>query len=248
MDNDQPTTIGEILLLPPSQGRDNKTWVGGPFEGIVRNPAERKGQGYVFYTCVLHDPHQSHLKIEATSDIDFRGMDGQLIEVSGKGISREEYKGIAKVKLGKNASVRVVGRPSGAAPDSSDTASAPATGKAERHPYGPAVGGSIEIAANAILQAGLAVPGSPEFSTLLFQIGSDVLRVNEHMEAGNLAPGPKKRAGAGDEDAEAQAKAEAMAKAKAEAEAKARMKAELEREAAEANMAPDDEEDDDVPF
>lgn len=257
---DEPTTIAEILMMEPSRSKEDKSWIGGTFEAVVRR-AEKiapRGKTYHFFTAYLHDPHQDHLKIKCTSDIDFTRFEGELVEIGGTGISREEYKGIPEIKMGRNATAHVCGsaprpEPEDRAAESSATTAARPESKGERHPYGPAIGGAIQNAVNCILQSGMAMPGTPEFSTLLFQIASDILRVNEYMESGKLAPGPKKRAAGGQqiddpEDAEAKQR-EAEEKAKAAAAAKAKAAAEkAAREAEEANLNEEEEDDDDVPF
>ena len=267
--DDEPTTIPEILDMEPSRSKDEKAWIGGTFEAVVRRAKriQPKGVNWHFFTCYLHDPQNDHIAIKATSDVDFVSMEGDLVEVSGNGISREQYlkgtdypskyEGDPEIKMGKNAQVQVIGSgraPSGSKADSGrgrETATTAATGgdgkKGKRVPYGPAVGGSLEIASRAIsAMKNPPQPGTSEWAKLLFEVGSDVLRLNEVMEKGLLADMAKVREGGVDEEAEAEKKAEAERKAKEEATRKAAEEA--ERRAQEEANEDDEDLEDDVPF
>ena len=252
--------------MEPSRSKDEKAWIGGTFEAVVRRAKriQPKGASWHFFTCYLHDPQNDHIAIKATSDVDFVSMEGDLVEVSGNGISREQYlkgtdyptkhEGDPEIKMGKNAQVQVIG--SGRAPSESEPArgrdAAPAaTGgdgkKAKRVPYGPAVGGSLEIASRAISEMdNPPQPGTSEWAKLLFEVGSDVLRLNEVMEKGLLADMAKVREGGVDPEAEAEKKAEAERKAKEEADRKAAEEA--ERKAQEQANQDDEDLEEDCPF
>jgi hypothetical protein len=254
--NDEPTTVAEILEMEPSRGRD-KSWVGGPFTAIVKNAKERRPRsgGRAFYTCELEDPENSNNYLEATADIEFTRMEGSLVEVSGQGISREEYNGKPQVKMGRNAMVQVVSAGGGGSSRSSEPRntqppareqSAPASGGEDR-PYGPAVGGAVETAATAIMAMDKPPqPGTPEFAKLLWEVASDVFRVNHLLQSSfkKLAAKASDRAdpeGARNREDAARKKAEEEAKRRAEEEERQRQ---AEREA---NQEADPEEDD-VPF
>ena len=266
--DDEPTSVTEILDMEPSSGKDNKSWIGGPFEAVIKRPKkiEPQGRNYCFFTCNMHDPTNDRMHIKATSDVDFVALDGEMVEVSGNGISREEWKkgtdyprkgdGVPEIKMGSNASVQVIGSAPKARTESRSDNRAPArttakvADKAERTPYGPAVGGSIEQANTAILaMPDHPAPGTPEFAHLILEVASDFLRVNEYMENGGLAPTAKDRANpeAAKERAakanEAKAKAIAEEKAKAEAQEAARRAADKE-----SNQGGEEDLDDDIPF
>ncbi len=255
--NDEPTTIPEILDMEPSRGRD-KAWVQGSFQGVVKNAVERKGRerGTYFYICELEDPQDSNAFLEATSAVDFTQLEGQLVEVSGNGISREEYNRKPQVKLGKNAMVQVVGGASGRSDDRRDdrrsdppardtrktATEAKDEGGHDERPYGPAVGNALEIAGRAIsAEAKHPTPGTPEWAKLLLEVATDVYRVNLYMTGGHLADKVADRA---NPEAAAERKAEAAAKKKAEEEAERKAAEQAEKEA---NKESDPEEDD-VPF
>lgn len=217
--NDEPTTLAAILEMEPSRGRD-KAWIPGRFEAVVKNAKEKRPKrgGPAFYSCELEDPHNNKLYIEATADVDFTRLEGNLVEVSGNGISREEYNGKPQLKMGRNAIVQTIGAGSGRG-DSRDRNPPPRTGSSRdrapardaapprdtgaadqpERPYGPAIGNALDIAANAILTKDLAEPGTPEFAALLLDIASDVYRVNKHMAAGHFAPKASERDGRGSE-------------------------------------------------
>jgi hypothetical protein len=250
--------VAEILEMEPSRGRD-KSWVGGPFTAIVKNAKERRPRsgGRAFYTCELEDPDNSNNYLEATADVDFTRMEGSLVEVSGQGISREEYNGKAQVKMGRNAMVQVVSGGGGGSNRSSESrnthppareqsTSAPASGGEER-PYGPAVGGAVETAAVAIMAMDKPPqPGTPEFAKLLWEVASDVFRVNHLLQSSfkKLADKASDRAdpeGAKKRDDAARKKAEEEAKRRAEEEERQRQ---AEREANQER----DLDDEDVPF
>lgn len=197
--------------MNPSRG-GQKSWV-GPFQCVVRNGQERQSRsgGRSFFTAELEDPHNSQVFIRATADANFTRLEGALVEVFGPGISREEYNGQSELKIGRNATVQQIGNITAAqrtarAPQrgyaparSADSqrgparpTSAPAVPRPDTRPedreYGPAVGNALQIASNAILHAGLAAPGTSAFAKHLWEIASDVLRVNKFMAAGKLAP------------------------------------------------------------
>jgi len=214
MANDM-TTIGQLLEQPPSQGTE-KSWVNGSFQAIVRNGEFKQARSGNWYgRCLLQDPQLGNITIAAIGEINFQQMDGCLVEIGGTGITREDFKGKPQIKMGKTAMCQIIGSgrmsnppggqapppqqqqqpPQGYAPPAQgyqpppqQQQAPPAASQAQRVAYGPAVGNAIEIAARAIVTAGLAVPGTPKFASLLFEVGSDVLRISEFMEGGKLAP------------------------------------------------------------
>lgn len=179
--------------MSPSSGRE-KAWVSGPFTAVVRNPEEKRTRNGSFFTCELEDPDDPNAFLEATADIDFVSMKDRLIEISGGGVSREEYRGKPQVKCGRKTTARIIGggqdEARRSAPPDRNAPAARTEGGAQREsqrPYGPAIGAALHLAHEGIMIHKLAVPGSPEYPRLLWEIASDVLRVNQYMESGHLA-------------------------------------------------------------
>lgn len=186
--------------MQPSRGKDfrDKSWIPGPFTCVVKNAREMQGRnGSRFYSAELEDPENPRIMIEATADIDFTRLQGDLVEITGSGISREEYQGNAQLKMGRKAEAHVISSKAHRAPTGPpsrpDTRAAggssrqPPAASAER-PYGPAIGNALDLATRCILDANLATPGTPEFVVELLGIASDIMRVNAYMAAGHLAP------------------------------------------------------------
>lgn len=239
-------TIGEILEMSPGD-RQNAVWINDDFEAVLSDP--KRGQGKAPNTAVLTDPHNSGISILGN----FFGTDpsryaNKVVHISGKGISRTEYKGTQQVTIGDKTTIQVVGdaKPSQAP----KTGTGPA-GSASGAPHGAQVGMAVnnaitilrEIHAKGDEQAAMAYFTGLEFSKDLYIVSSDILRIARVLEAGKLADSPKHRA---DPDAaKKEEEAKRLAAEKAEAERKA--KEEEERKAANQSSggAATDE---DVPF
>lgn len=239
-------TIGEILEMSPGD-RQNAVWINDDFEAVLSDP--KRGQGKAPNTAVLTDPHNSGISILGN----FFGVDpakwaNKVVHISGKGISRTEYKGTQQVTIGDKATIQVVGD---AKPSQAPKAGTGPTGSASGNPHGAQVGMAVnnaitilrEIHAKGDEQAAMAYFTGLEFSKDLYIVSSDILRIARVLEAGKLADSPKHRA-----DPDAAKREEEARKAKEEEERK--KKEEEERKAKEAanQSSGGSVEQDDVPF
>lgn len=236
-------TIGEILEMVPGD-RQNVTWINEDFEAVVSDI--KRGSGKAPSTAVLTDPHNSGIAILGN----FFGVDpsrfaGKVCHISGKGISRTEYKGTQQVTMGDKATIQIVGD---AKPGQAATPAGAAKSAGIPNAEGQAIGNAITNACSLIKETLPQNAGdwltSPDFSRELWTIASDILRVSRMLNAGKLADPAKVR----NEDPEAKAKREAEEKAAAEkAEAERKAKEEAEKKAANQSTSSGDV-DQDVPF
>lgn len=241
-------TIGEILELTPGD-RQNTTWVNDDFEAVVSDV--KRGQGKAPSTAVLTDPHNPGIAIVGN----FFGTDpsrfaGKIVHVSGKGISRTEYKGTQQVTMGDKATIQIVGD---AKPGSAGKAGASgAAGSSSSAIHGATVGMAVNQAAAILREFPPCDQGKEHdyftgtaFSKDLWTIASDIIRISRVLEAGKIAESPKTR----NEDPQDKAKREAEEKATAEkAEADRIAKEEAERKAANQFTPGTGNLDEDVPF
>lgn len=237
-------TIGEILEMSPGD-RQNAVWINDDFECVLSDP--KRGQGKAPNTAVLTDPHSSGISILGN----FFGTDpsryaNKVIHVSGKGISRTEYKGTQQITIGDKATIQIVGD---AKPSQAPTAASKAAAGIQSS-EGQAIGNAITNACSLLKaafdandQAPLDYFQSQQFSKDLFTTASDILRISRLLNAGKLADPAKVR----NEDPQERAKREAEEKAaaeKAEAERKAKEEAEKKAQGQGASSNVDE----DVPF
>lgn len=197
-ERDETTTIGEILELAPGD-RENKAWINGRFVAVVRHAQARKSQqGGFFYTAILHDPDSPDISIEASGSCNLVPYEGKVVEISGSSMSRDEYKGKPVIRMGSKVRVATMGAaaPAAAAPRQRtgfNTATSSGTGTGAPFIPPEAVGAAVNKAVDAILSAGLAVPGTPHFAKMLHEVASDIFRVSDHIKKGHLALPASKR-------------------------------------------------------
>lgn len=111
--NGKPMTVGELLAMPAGD-KQNASWVNYPFEGTVTairagrdNPKTGKRSPD---ELTLADPADHRVAITVTLfGRDGSAFDGRTIRVSGKGISRGEYKGKPQVSVGDKAEIEILG-------------------------------------------------------------------------------------------------------------------------------------------
>ncbi len=245
-------TIGEILEMSPGD-RQNAVWINDDFECVLSDP--KKGQGKAPNTAVLTDPHSSGISILGN----FFGTDpsryaGKVVHISGKGISRTEYKGTQQVTIGDKATIQIVGDAKPGQAGKSPAASAGGGGAASNSViHGATVGMAMNQACENIrlTMTGLAPEavdayyGGTEFSKDLWTQASDIIRIARVLEAGKLADAPKVR----NEDPQDKAKREAEEKAAAEkAEAERKAKEEQARKESNQSAPGAGNVDEDVPF
>ena len=212
---DPPITIGQILELAPGD-RDNKQWVNGVLTCGICDVRPNK----IGFSATLFDPGNTNVALVAKffgSGID--RLEGQVITLSGGGMSWGEYKGACELAVGQKCRIECEGQatPAFQAPPAPRASvpvrsSAPATSVANRgvsapmagHPAGRstsediAIGRATNNAIALLSKFGADKPidwlDSDDFRMRLYVLTSDLLNV-EKAVAQKPAPTSKQRAG-----------------------------------------------------
>ena len=212
---DPPITIGQILELAPGD-RDNKQWVNGVLTCGICDVKPNK----IGFSATLFDPDNTNVALVAKffgSGID--RLEGQVITLSGGGMSWGEYKGACELAVGQKTRIECEGKaqPAFQAPPAPRASvpvrsSAPATSVANRgvssptagHPAGRstsediAIGRATNNAIALLSKFGADKPidwlDSDDFRMRLYVLTSDLLNV-EKAVANKPAPTSKQRAG-----------------------------------------------------
>lgn len=212
---DPPITIGQILELAPGD-KDNKQWVNGVLTCGICDVKPNK----IGFTATLFDPDNTNVAVTAKffgSGID--RLEGQVITLSGGGMSWGEYKGACELAVGQKTKIECEGQatPAFQAPPAPRASvpvrsAAPASSVANRgvsaptagHPAGRstsediALGRASNNAIALLAKFGADKPidwlDSDDFRMRLYVLTSDLLHV-EKAVASKPAPTSKQRAG-----------------------------------------------------
>ena len=212
---DPPITIGQILEMAPGD-RDNKQWINGVLTAGICDVKPNK----IGFSATLFDPDNTNVAVTAKffgSGID--RLEGQVITLSGGGMSWGEYKGQCELAVGQKTRIECEGQaqPAFQAPPAPRAAvpvhsAHPAPSVANRgvsapmagHPAGRSTAEDIAIGratnnAVALLKEFVADKGmdwldSDDFRMRLYILTSDLLNV-EKAVASKPAPSSKQRAG-----------------------------------------------------
>ena len=212
---DPPITIGQILELAPGD-RDNKQWVNGVLTCGICDVKPNK----IGFSATLFDPDNTNVALVAKffgSGID--RLEGQVITLSGGGMSWGEYKGACELAVGQKTRIECEGQaqPAFQAPPAPRASvpvrsSAPATSVANRgvsapmagHPAGRstsediAIGRATNNAIALLSKFGADKPidwlDSDDFRMRLYVLTSDLLLVEKAVSS-KPAPTSKQRAG-----------------------------------------------------
>ena len=212
---DPPITIGQILELAPGD-RDNKQWVNGVLTCGICDVKPNK----IGFSATLFDPDNTNVALVAKffgSGID--RLEGQVITLSGGGMSWGEYKGACELAVGQKTRIECEGQatPAFQAPPAPRASvpvrsSAPATSVANRgvssptagHPAGRstsediAIGRATNNAIALLSKFGADKPidwlDSDDFRMRLYVLTSDLLNVEKAVSS-KPAPTSKQRAG-----------------------------------------------------
>ena len=212
---DPPITIGQILELAPGD-RDNKQWVNGVLTCGICDVKPNK----IGFSATLFDPDNTNVALVAKffgSGID--RLEGQVITLTGGGMSWGEYKGQCELAVGQKTRIECEGQATPAfqatpAPRASVPvrSAAPAASVANRgvsapmagHPAGRstsediAIGRATNNAIALLSKFGADKPidwlDSDDFRMRLYVLTSDLLNV-EKAVANKPAPTSKQRAG-----------------------------------------------------
>ena len=212
---DPPITIGQILELAPGD-KDNKQWVNGVLTCGICDVKPNK----IGFSATLFDPDNTNVALVAKffgSGID--RLEGQVITLSGGGMSWGEYKGACELAVGQKCRIECEGQaqPAFQAPPAPRASvpvrsSAPATSVANRgvssptagHPAGRstsediAIGRATNNAIALLSKFGADKPidwlDSDDFRMRLYVLTSDLLNVEKAVSS-KPAPTSKQRAG-----------------------------------------------------
>lgn len=213
--SDPPITIGQILELAPGD-RDNKQWVNGVLTCGICDVKPNK----IGFSATLFDPDNTNVALVAKffgSGID--RLEGQVITLSGGGMSWGEYKGACELAVGQKTRIECEGQatpafqappaPRASVPVRSAT---PAPSVANRgvsapmagHPAGRstsediAIGRATNNAIALLSKFGADKPidwlDSDDFRMRLYILTSDLLNVEKAVSS-KPAPTSKQRAG-----------------------------------------------------
>lgn len=215
----KPITLADVLRIPAGAPGGDPSWVNGIFEAYVHESSTFEAQGNRSSKLTLLDPADGRIQITFT----VWGMSnppapGTFVTVTGQGIQRREYEGEPQISgKAESVEVRAIGAPSPAqAPQQAELypppapvpPPAPAPSRAPVGPpsgtprfSGPMVGGAVKIASELI--AGIPGRGidyydSSDFTVELYRIASHILRVQEVIQGGKIAPKPGERVPMGD--------------------------------------------------
>lgn len=213
--SDPPITIGQILELAPGD-KDNKQWINGVLTCGICDVKPNK----IGFSATLFDPSNTNVAVTAKffgSGID--RLEGQVITLSGCGMSWGEYKGQCELAVGQKCRIECEGQatPAFQAPPAPRASvpvrtPAPAASVANRgvsaptagHPAGRstsediALGRASNNAIALLAKFGADKPidwlDSDDFRMRLYVLISDLLNV-EKAVASKPAPTSKQRAG-----------------------------------------------------
>ena len=238
-DQTRPLTIAEVYELPAGT-KDDTTWIDQGVTAVVRKIEKRaaKTGNRTIYKCTLGDP-TGHVAVEMALFAPPRFNEGDVIEITGKGIRRTEYNGTAQIDVGKKVEIHVLGQSVHHEEQATREAQSKLALDGEPFPVpgqtvGNAINNAIELRTHTLTNAGemIAALEQPEFWHGVYTTASDIIRVARLLEKGRLAPAVKerkdpegaKRAAAEREAADKRAAAKAEAKRRAELEEEERQK------------------------
>ena len=213
--SDPPITIGQILELAPGD-KDNKQWVNGVLTAGICDVRPNK----IGFSATLFDPDNTNVAVTAKffgSGID--RLEGQVITLSGGGMSWGEYKGQCELAVGQKTRIECEGQatpafqappaPRASVPVRSATPSASVANRGVSaptagHPAGRstaediAIGRATNNAVALLAKFGADKPidwlDSDDFRMRLYILTSDLLNV-EKAVGSKPAPSSKQRAG-----------------------------------------------------
>lgn len=206
----QLLSVSEVYEMHPG-GDDNPAWINPGMRAVVRSIAEKKSKaGKPFFPCVLADETGS-ATVECSLFTRPKFSEGDVIELSGKGLRRGEYNGKAQVSVGRETEVHLVGK----SVHHAEQAQAAATGApAVNGQLQPVAGQAVGCALNQAMEMHRGIYSPEELREMLkrpgffwdsvYEMASDQLRIARLLERGKLKPSIKEREGRGAPPAPAQ--------------------------------------------
>ena len=214
--SDQHTTLAAILATPLNPDPQARTWVNGSFLATVTDLQERQAKtGRTFWVARLVDPEQPEVSAETAFFTYPLKYSGRLCRFGGGGMYRDEYQGKAKIGIGQKTTITVLdgseraaaqvpqAQPQGAFRPAGRVQAQPAAqiaanGPQGALPRGPILGVTVGMAMNCAIRTiaqvpDAPIPGSAAWTKRIHLIASDVLRVAQALERGQLAPPASER-------------------------------------------------------
>jgi len=188
-------SVEEVLELPPGDDQ-NATWINPGFKAVVREikrTQTKKAPVRAMNICTLgSETGAAEISLTVFAAVKFE--EGDLIEVSGQGLRRTEYNGLAQVTMGKNTEIHILGK-SAHAPEQAERKAAGAP-PIDNKGHFPISGQTVGMAMKESLAlAGMAAGGitrdvlkDPLFWQDVKTYAGNIIRISRSLEAGKLSP------------------------------------------------------------
>lgn len=186
--NEKPLSIAEAFELTP------ETWINDGVQGVAASIENKKSKaGKPYWRVTLRDETGS-AQLGLSMFFAPKFGEGDLIEITGKGIKRGEYNGNAEISIGKDSKINTVGKSVHADEQQQRAATLqPAVNGTRPHIEGQTVGMAMKEAI-ALLTIGMerdeldAVTADPKFFRRIWEVSSHLVRVSCYLKAGHMAP------------------------------------------------------------
>lgn len=196
---EKPLSVAEVCELVPG-GENNPCWINGGFTGVVKEIKRTtvKKTGRPMNICTIGDTTGSAvISMTVFNAVPFN--EGDVIEVSGQGLRRTEYNGLAQVSLSQKSEIHLLGKSVHHPEQVERKANSEPAIDGTLHPVpGQSVGMALNNALT-LLSTG-ATPTEierdvnlPEFWEKVYTVASDIIRVSRLLESGKLAEPVKNR-------------------------------------------------------
>jgi len=193
--SEQLLSIAQVFAMAPGD-EQNAAWVNPGAIAVVREIKTIKTKaGKEFFPCILADQVGSET-VSCSFFTRPKFQEGDVIELSGKGLRRKEYNGKAEIAVGKDTVINIVGKSVHHAEQTQAAATgAPAVNGTAQHVAGQTVGMAIKEAitlASLTTKMGMSreILADPLFWHDVKQYASNIIRVSRSLENGKLTPPP----------------------------------------------------------
>ena len=250
-------TVGEVYEMEPGTA-DEAAWINPGFTAVISKMTRTKSRsGQPMFICTLKDPAGGDAEIGVTFFDKCSFEEGDVIELSGKGLRRTVYKDLQQVSISKDTEVHKIGRSAHVPVTPPPGSATPPNGAHSPGQHTGIFGGTVGMAMKEslelhfreyepdMLQEALKDPGVWKD---VYTTASDIIRVSLKLEKGELAPSVRDRNKTPEEKAVDEAKAKKEAEEKEFAAKIERERKEAEEKAKLAAASKTAAVDDDVPF
>lgn len=184
-------SVAEVCEMQAGD-KENTVWINPGFVGVVRSINPRVGAKNTWPCMIADTVGSSTIEICLFKAPNFN--EGDLIEISGKGLRRTEYNGKPQAAIGKDTEIHVLGRSVHHEEQKERAATSQPSVNGQLQPVpGQSVGMAIKEALTALVPGNQARLNSTSFWFEVHQFASDVIRISRQLEAGKLAPSVKER-------------------------------------------------------